>query len=159
MAAKKKKLTHTLLFCKINGLFNLHPHFLSLCVLLKETGIQTSIRWLFWDICLPSSQAASFPNKVIIPCLKKKKKILFQKFSLINGMYSVTRCIKENLKGIMSNTKRYASLGFTRDTRKDARGNLENLFWIMWMCLELVLFLKNFWMEFQLNWSKPLYLD
>ena len=36
---------------------------------IKETGIQTPIRWLFWDISLPSSQSTGFSNKVIICCL------------------------------------------------------------------------------------------
>ena len=36
---------------------------------IKETGIQTLIRWLFWDISRPSSWSASFPRKVIIACL------------------------------------------------------------------------------------------
>lgn len=49
------------------------------------------------------------------------KNILFQNISLINSMYSVTRCIKEPLERIMSNTKRHASLGFPRDMRKDAQ--------------------------------------
>ena len=39
----------------------------------KELGIQTPIRWLFWDISLPSSWSAGFPNKVVLlasrPCL------------------------------------------------------------------------------------------
>ena len=39
------------------------------------------------------------------------KNILFQNFSLINGMYSVIRCYKEPLESIMSITKRHASLG------------------------------------------------
>lgn len=57
-------------------------------------------------------------------------------------MYSVTRCIKENLKGIMSNTKRYASLGFTRDTRKMLVVTWK-IYFELCECLEL-LFLKNF---------------
>ena len=40
----------------------------SLCS-VKDTGIQTPIRWSFGDFRLPSSQFAGFPNKVIIPCL------------------------------------------------------------------------------------------
>ena len=37
------------------------PHFCS----VKEPGIQTQARWLFWDICLPSSRSAGFLDKVI----------------------------------------------------------------------------------------------
>ena len=40
---------------------------------IRETGIQTTTRWLLWDITLPSSQSAGFPNKVVFlastPCL------------------------------------------------------------------------------------------
>ena len=36
----------------------------SLCP-MKEPGIQTPRRWLFWDISLPSSQLAGFLNKVL----------------------------------------------------------------------------------------------
>ena len=35
----------------------------------KKKGTQTPIIWLFWDVSLPSSQSANFPNKVAIPCL------------------------------------------------------------------------------------------
>ena len=34
---------------------------------IKEPSFQTPIRWLFWDISLPSSQSVSFSNKVVIP--------------------------------------------------------------------------------------------
>ena len=44
--------------------FTLHPHFPHRCS-IKEPGIQTLIRWLFWDISLPSSGSAGFLNKVI----------------------------------------------------------------------------------------------
>ena len=36
---------------------------------IKETGIQTPIRCLFWEISLLSSQLAGFPDRVQIPCL------------------------------------------------------------------------------------------
>ena len=87
MAARKKKLTHALteadhsrryfarlmalllyflttsrsLFC----LFTLILHHLSLSDSIKETGIQTQVRWFFRDTSLPSSLSASFPNKVV----------------------------------------------------------------------------------------------
>ena len=87
MAARKKKLTHPLtkvghsrrcfarlmalllyfhtaspsLFC----LFTLLPHCLSLSDSIRETGIQTQIRWFFRDTSLPYSQSAAFPNKVV----------------------------------------------------------------------------------------------
>ena len=35
------------------------PHFS-----IKEPGIQTPTKWLFWDISLPSSWSASSPNKL-----------------------------------------------------------------------------------------------
>ena len=35
------------------------PHFS-----IKEPGIQTPTKWLYWDISLPSSWAASSPNKL-----------------------------------------------------------------------------------------------
>ena len=45
-------------------------YFLTSCPsLFYKSGIQTLVRWLFWDISLPSSQSAGFPNKVAIPCL------------------------------------------------------------------------------------------
>ena len=44
---------------------------LSLCS-IKETSIQTWTKWIFWDLSLSASQPASFPNKVITSCLKKK---------------------------------------------------------------------------------------
>ena len=81
MAARKKKLTHPLLGAAHSRgyLQNLWPFsFISsspspLCA-IKETGIQTPIRWLFWDINLPSSWSTSFLNKVVFlastPCLR-----------------------------------------------------------------------------------------
>ena len=50
--------------CKINGLFTLFPppcHLWS----IKEPGIQTPKRWLFWNISLPSSWSAGFLNKIV----------------------------------------------------------------------------------------------
>ena len=44
------------LFC-----FLTFPHLCS----IKEPGIQTPIRWLFWGISLPPSQSADFLNKVV----------------------------------------------------------------------------------------------
>ena len=35
---------------------------------IKEPGIQTPVKWLFWDISLPPSQSTRFPNKVAISC-------------------------------------------------------------------------------------------
>ena len=72
MATKKKKLTHPLPEAGHSGgyLQNLWSFYLTsssplhLCA-IKETGIQTLVRWLFRDISLPSSQSASFPNKVV----------------------------------------------------------------------------------------------
>ena len=52
------------MFCKTDGPFTLLPHRLSLSVFIKETGIQTQIRWFFGDTSLPSSQSADFPNEV-----------------------------------------------------------------------------------------------
>ena len=49
------------LFC----LFTLLPHRLSLSDSIKETGIQTQIRWFFRDTSLSSSQSAGFLNKVV----------------------------------------------------------------------------------------------
>ena len=68
MAAEKKKWTNTLLLYKINGLWHYFLASSPLCP-IKEPGIQTPIRWLFWHISPPSSQSARFPNKVIILCL------------------------------------------------------------------------------------------
>ena len=67
-SAETKTLINTLLFCKTNGLLTLLPHLLSF-FFQKKKGTQTPIIWLFWDISLPSSQSANFPNKVAIPCL------------------------------------------------------------------------------------------
>ena len=72
MAAKKKKLTHPLPkaghsrgylqnLWAFYFTFSSPPH---LCA-IKETGIQTPIRWLFRDISLPFSWSAGFPNKVV----------------------------------------------------------------------------------------------
>ena len=72
MAARKEKLTQPLPEAGHSRgyLQNLWPFYFTssspprLCA-MKETGIQTSIRWLFWDFSLLPSQSASFPNKVI----------------------------------------------------------------------------------------------
>ena len=68
MAAKKKRLTHSLpevghsrRDLQDNGLFTLLPQLFP--------SIQTQTRWLFWDISLPSSQSACFPNKVVFLAL------------------------------------------------------------------------------------------
>ena len=67
------------MFCKTEDPFTLLPHCTSLSILpfdfsfslflslwcIKEPGIQTPRRWLFWGTSLPSSQSAGFPNKVI----------------------------------------------------------------------------------------------
>ena len=53
--------------CKINGRLTLLLHLFLLCVLFLKNGIQTPIRWLFWDISLPSSGSADFSNKVTVP--------------------------------------------------------------------------------------------
>ena len=72
MATRKKKLTHPLPeagrsgdICKTYGLFTLLLHLPPTLCVIKETGIQTPIRWLFWDFSLPPSQFASFLNKVV----------------------------------------------------------------------------------------------
>ena len=59
------------MFCKTDSRFFFFfsftsslPFSPSLCS-MKETGIKTLIRWLFWDISLPSSWSASFLNKVL----------------------------------------------------------------------------------------------
>ena len=72
MATKKKKLTHPLPEAghSRGHLQNLWPFYFTSssppppCA-IKETGIQTLIRWLFWDFSLLSSWSASFPNKVV----------------------------------------------------------------------------------------------
>ena len=81
MATRKKKLTHPLpeaghsRWC-LQNLWSFYFTSLSPLPLyaIKETGIQTLIRWLFWDFSLPSSQSAGFPNKVVFfastPCLR-----------------------------------------------------------------------------------------
>ena len=81
MAARQKKLTHPLPKAGHSRgyLQNLWSFYLSssssplLCA-IKETGIQTPIRWLFWDFSLPSSRSTSFLNKVVFlastPCLR-----------------------------------------------------------------------------------------
>ena len=96
MVARNKKLTHPSLkaghsrrcFARLIALFTLLHHHLSLSILpfllnfliislsgsIKEPGIQTRTRWLFWDISLPSFWSAGFLNKVILlaltPCLQ-----------------------------------------------------------------------------------------
>ena len=74
MAARKKKLTHPLSEAGHSRgyLQNVWPFYFTSSsppplYAIKETGIQTPIRWLFWDISLPSSLSASFPNKVVFP--------------------------------------------------------------------------------------------
>ena len=44
-------------------------NFISSPSYIKEMGIQTSIRCLFWEISLPCSQFSGFPNRVWVPCL------------------------------------------------------------------------------------------
>ena len=67
------------MFCKTEDPLALLPNFLYLSSLpfdlrttlllslwsIKEPGIQTQIRWLFWGASLPSLRSAGFPNKVI----------------------------------------------------------------------------------------------
>ena len=53
------------LFC----LLTLVPHCFSPSDSVKELGIQTPTRWLLWDISLPSSRSAGFPNKVLFLAL------------------------------------------------------------------------------------------
>ena len=48
---------------------SLAPHLCS----IKETGIQTPIRWFLGHTSPPSSRSAGFVNKVATPCLKEKK--------------------------------------------------------------------------------------
>ena len=73
MTAEKKKLTHPLPkaghsrgylqnFWRFYFTFSSPP---PLCA-IKETGIQTLIRWFIGDTSLPSFRSASFPNKVIL---------------------------------------------------------------------------------------------
>ena len=72
MAVRKKKLTHPLPKAGHSRgyLQNLRPFYFTssppppLCA-IKETGIQTPIRWFIGDTSLPYSRSASFPNKVI----------------------------------------------------------------------------------------------
>ena len=71
MAARKKKLTHPLPDAGHSRWYlqNVWPFYFTspsppLCA-MKETGIQTPRRWLFWDFSLPSSRSAGFPNKVV----------------------------------------------------------------------------------------------
>ena len=72
MAARKKKLTHPLPEAgHSRGYLKILWPFYStssspppLCS-IKETSIQTPIRWFFGDTSLPSSWSAGFPNKVI----------------------------------------------------------------------------------------------
>ena len=47
-------------------LFSHLPHYFRS---IKQPGIQTQIRWLFWDSSLWSPWSTSSLNKVIIPCL------------------------------------------------------------------------------------------
>ena len=81
MAARKKKLTHPLPEAghSRKHLENLRPFYFTsssppLLCSIKETGIQTPIRWFWGNISLPSSQSAGFLNKVIFlsstPCLQ-----------------------------------------------------------------------------------------
>ena len=51
------------------------PHLLPLCA-IKETGIQSPIRWLFWDFSLPSSWSAGLPNKVIFLASKPRLRFI-----------------------------------------------------------------------------------
>ena len=47
------------------SLLTLVLHCFSFSDSVKEPDIHTLTRWLFWDISLPSSQSAIFPNKVV----------------------------------------------------------------------------------------------
>ena len=83
MAAGNEKLTyplpeagHSRCFAGPMALFTLLPPCLSLSILpfyftslsdsIKETGIQTPVRWFFGDPTLPSSCSSCFPNKVVL---------------------------------------------------------------------------------------------
>ena len=72
MAARKKKLTYPLPEAGHSRRYlqNVWPFYFTssspppLCA-IKETGIQTPIRWFFGVTSLASSWSASFPNKVV----------------------------------------------------------------------------------------------
>ena len=81
VAAEKRKLTHPLPEAGHSRRYlqGLWPFYFTcsppppLCS-VKETGIQIKIMWFLGDPCPPSSRSAGFLNKVVTPCLKKKKK-------------------------------------------------------------------------------------
>ena len=73
MAARKKKLTHPLTqaghsreYLQILWPFYFTSSSPALLCSIKETGIQTPIRWFFGATSLPPSWSASFPNKVVL---------------------------------------------------------------------------------------------
>ena len=79
MATEKKKTKHPLLFCKINNLFTLLPHFLSSSVLHKKIGIQILKEGFFGDNSLPSYQS-SLPQDLVswfidLSCGKRSKPV------------------------------------------------------------------------------------
>ena len=53
------------IFCKIYGLYTIFPHLFQLCS-IKETGVQTLIRWYSRTL---TSWDTQISNKVDIPCL------------------------------------------------------------------------------------------
>ena len=77
------------LFC----LLTLVPHGFSLWSTIKEPGIQTWTRWLFWDFSLPSSPSASFP-KNHIPCFNT----CLQFIGLSWGKQSKPRLVNKSTK-------------------------------------------------------------
>ena len=101
--------------CKINGLFTLPSYLLSYLCSIKEPGVQTWIRRLFWDFSLPSSRSASFPNKVVflvstvciqltgLSCSEHNELGLSNMYTGHSSCHRVSTCQDENVSFSNSN--------------------------------------------------------
>ena len=101
--------------CKINGLFTLPSYLLSYLCSIKESGVQTWRRRLFWDISLPSSRSASFPNKVVflvstlcirltgLSCSEHSELRLSNMYTGHSSCHTVSTCQDENMSFSNSN--------------------------------------------------------
>ena len=93
------------------------------------------IRWLFWDTSLPPSWSASFPNKVVIPCLNTSSTDLLVCHGASRGdLDSVTVSQAAGLQGHWKYPGREGALG-SRDHPERAS--------IFWMDIYKVKSLRN----------------
>ena len=101
---KKEEINHPhprLVIPKMFTLFTLLPPCISLSILpfyftslsdsMKETGIQTPLRWFFGDPSPPSFQSASFPNKVVFFASTPRLPVYWSAVRQAESLDSVTR--------------------------------------------------------------------